>query len=352
MPTDAPAPDWSRVQLHVVTGKGGTGKSTVAAALALALASTGKNVLLCEVEGRQGIARMFDVDPLPYEERQIAKGLPAGAGTPTASGAPRGAAGTVYALHIDAESALLDYLAMYYRLGRAGRALDRFGVIEFATTIAPGVRDVLLTGKVFEAAKPGRRGKGARQYDAVVLDAPPTGRITQFLNVSDELAGLAKVGPVKAQADTMMTLFRSERTAVHFVTVLEEMPVQETADGIADLRRTQLPVGGVVVNLTRPDELDGDDLAEVTAGASEASGIAADLAAAGVDGTEEERAALAEHLLSEGRDHAERKALEDAQRRLVAQYDVPTYELPRLAGGVDLGGLYELAAHLRRQGMA
>ena len=113
--------DWPRVDLHVVTGKGGTGKSTVAAALALALASTGKNVLLCEVEGRQGIAQMFDVDPLPYEERRIARGL----------AGPQGRAGNVFALHIDAESALLEYLAMYYRLGRAGRALDRFGVIDW-----------------------------------------------------------------------------------------------------------------------------------------------------------------------------------------------------------------------------
>ncbi len=220
--------DWPRVRLHVVTGKGGTGKTTVAASLALALASHGKNVLVCEVEGRQGLARMFDVDPLPYAETRIATGLrsgPDGAGTRP---------GTVHALHIDPESALLEYLAMYYRLGRAGKALDRFGVIEFATTIAPGVRDVLLTGKVFEAVQRNSRNKGAIQYDAVVLDAPPTGRITQFLNVSDELAGLAKVGPIKSQADTMMTLFRSPRTAVHLVTVLEEMPVQETADGIEE----------------------------------------------------------------------------------------------------------------------
>ena len=67
--------DWPRVRLHVVTGKGGTGKTTVAASLALALASQGKNVLVCEVEGRQGPARMFDVDPLPYAETRIATGL-------------------------------------------------------------------------------------------------------------------------------------------------------------------------------------------------------------------------------------------------------------------------------------
>ncbi len=333
-----PRSDWPRVKLHVVTGKGGTGKSTVAAALSLALASHGKNVLLCEVEGRQGIARMFDVDQLPYEERRIAAGLTGEHGTP----------GNVYALHIDAESALLEYLAMYYRLGRAGRALDRFGVIEFATTIAPGVRDVLLTGKVFEAAKEGRRGKNTRQYDAVVLDAPPTGRITRFLGVNSELAGLAKMGPVKTQADTVMTLFRSKRTAVHLVTVLEEMPVQETADAIAELRCARLPVGGVIVNQVRPQDLDTAALEAIRSESIEVEGLAADLKSAGIEAGD----GVVTGLLAEARDHAERRALEDAQRGLVRGFDVPTYELPRLPGGADLGGLYELAAELKNQGMA
>jgi anion-transporting ArsA/GET3 family ATPase len=333
--------DWSRVRLHVVTGKGGTGKSTVAAALALALASHGKNVLLCEVEGRQGIARMFDVDPLPYAERRIATGL-------RTNGAAGSAPGVVHALHIDPESALLEYLAMYYRLGRAGRALDRFGVVEFATTIAPGVRDVLLTGKVYEAVQRNSRNKGAIEYDAVVLDAPPTGRISQFLNVSDELAGLAKVGPIKNQSDTMMTLFRSPRTAVHFVTVLEEMPVQETADGIAHLREVRLPVGGVVVNQVRPRDLRVKDLAAARKGELDRDGIRSDLVAAGVDVSD----VLLDGLLDEARDHAVRRALEDAQRKLVKGMGVPTYELPRLAAGVDLGGLYELAGGLRDQGMS
>jgi anion-transporting ArsA/GET3 family ATPase len=329
--------DWPRVRLHVVTGKGGTGKSTVAAALALALASHGKDVLLCEVEGRQGIARMFDVDPLPYAERRIATGLRG-----------NGGAGVVHALHIDAESALLEYLAMYYRLGRAGRALDRFGVVEFATTIAPGVRDVLLTGKVYEAVQRNSRNKGAIEYDAVVLDAPPTGRISQFLNVSDELAGLAKVGPIKNQADTMMTLFRSPRTAVHFVTVLEEMPVQETADGIEQLRAVGLPVGGVVVNQVRPRDLRVKELAAARKGELDRAAIGSGLVAAGVDVTDE----LLDELLDEARDHAVRRALEDAQRKLVNAMGVPAYELPQLSEGVDLGGLYELAGCLRDAGMA
>lgn len=334
--------DWSEVQLHVVTGKGGTGKSTVAASLALALAAEGRQVLLCEVEGRQGIARMFDVDPLPYAERRIATGL-AGPGAGSTQGRP----GTVHALHIDPEAALLEYLALYYKLGRAGRALDRFGVIEFATTIAPGVRDVLLTGKVYEAVQRNSRNKGAVQYDAVVLDAPPTGRITQFLNVSDELAGLAKVGPIRAQSDTMMTLFRSPRTAVHLVTVLEEMPVQETADGIAQLREAGLPVGAVVVNQVRPQDVAPHDLADALAGRLDRSRLGADLESAGIEVTD----VLLDGLVAEARDHAERRALEDAQRRLVADFDVPVVELPRLAGGVDLGGLYDLAATLDEQGL-
>ena len=340
-PPEPCEPDWPGVRLHVVTGKGGTGKSTVAAALALALAGDGRNVLLCEVEGRQGIARMFDVDPLPYEERRIATGLPSrDAGTSSR--------GVVHALHVDAESALLEYLSMYYKLGRAGKALDRFGVIEFATTIAPGVRDVLLTGKVYEAVQRNSRNRHAVHYDAVVLDAPPTGRITQFLNVNGELAGLAKVGPIKSQADNVMTLFRSPRTAVHLVTVLEEMPVQETTDGIADLRRARLPVGGVVVNLVRPHDLDEDDLTSARAGTLDRAALHADLAEAGVAAGDD---ALVDGLLTEARDHAERRALEDSQRALVAELGVPTYELPRLAGGVDLGGLYELAADLKRQGL-
>lgn len=330
--------DWSRVRLHVVTGKGGTGKSTVAAALALGLASHGQQVLLCEVEGRQGIARMFDVDPLPYAERRIATGL-------RHNGRPPG---VVHALHIDPESALLEYLSMYYKLGRAGRALDRFGVVEFATTIAPGVRDVLLTGKVFEAVQRNSRNKGAIRYDAVVLDAPPTGRISQFLNVNDELAGLAKVGPIRGQADTVMTLFRSPRTAVHLVTVLEEMPVQETADGIAELHRVGLPVGAVVVNQVRPRDIAPADLEAALAGTIDTDRIAEDLDEAGID----VGAGLVDGLIEEARDHAERRALEDAQRAVVADLGRPTYELPRLPGGVDLGGLYELAADLKKQGLA
>jgi anion-transporting ArsA/GET3 family ATPase len=325
---------WDDVLLHVVTGKGGTGKTTVAASLALALASRGKTVLLCEVEGRQGIAQLFDVPPLPYEETRIASGPDDG--------------GDLYALAIDPESALLEYLDMYYRLGRAGKALDRFGVIDFATTIAPGVRDVLLTGKVYEAAYRNKRAKNARHYDAIVLDAPPTGRIAQFLNVNSELAGLAKVGPIRSQADSIMTLLRSPRTAVHVTTVLEDMPVQETADGISELRANDLPVGAVIVNMVRSQELDEAAREQALASTLPRDQIEKDLDRAGVEAAP----AIVDGLLAEAREHAERRRLEDEQRERIATLGVPTYELPRLPDGIDLGGLYELAADLCEQGLA
>ncbi len=308
--------------LHVVSGKGGTGKTTMAAALATALADAGKRVLLCEVEGRQGIAQLFDVPPLPYEERKIAVGL---------------GGGEVYALAVDAESALLEYLQMYYRLGRAGKALDRFGIIDFATTIAPGVRDVLLTGKVYEAAK---RKKGSQfVYDAVVMDAPPTGRITRFLGVNEEVADLAKVGPVRRQADSIMSMMRSRSTKVHLVTLLEEMPVQETLDGIAELEHASLPVGAVIANQVRPALLTGSTQQALEAGTLKPTAVAKTLDGIGLDGE------AAPVLIDEGLGHIERQALQDDQREMLGDRNV--VEVPALAEAIDQGALFELARILR-----
>jgi anion-transporting ArsA/GET3 family ATPase len=310
--------------LHVVTGKGGTGKTTVAAALATALADAGRRVLLCEVEGRQGIAQLFDVPPLPYEERKVAVGL---------------GGGEVYALAIDPEAALLEYLQMYYRLGRAGKALDRFGIIDFATTIAPGVRDVLLTGKVYEAAR--RRNGNGFAYDAVVMDAPPTGRIARFLNVNDEVAGLARVGPVRRQADSIMAMMRSQTTQVHLVTVLEEMPAQETIDGIAELRATNLSVGHIIVNLVQAALLGDDTREAIASGSLGTKQVAAALTSVALD------ADAAPALLGQGRAHLERLTLQDTQREVLEKTDQRIVELPTLGDAIDQGALFELAGMLR-----
>jgi anion-transporting ArsA/GET3 family ATPase len=325
------------VKLHVVTGKGGTGKTTVAGALALALAAGGRQVLLTEVEGRQGIAQMFDTPPLPYEERKVAVAPPGYSGK----------GGEVYALAIDPEAALIEYLEIFYNLKRAGSVLKRLGAIDFATTIAPGLRDVLLTGKVMEAATRERRG-GGRLYDAIVLDAPPTGRIARFLNVNAEVAGLARMGPVRQQADSVMNLLRSRKTAVHLVTVLEEMPVQETIDGVGELTKAGLPIGGVVVNMVREPLLPPDALAAAADGTVDTTEITRGLKAAGVD----DGARYAEGLASEAAEHARRVLLEDRERTLLAELDRPTYELPLLTDAVDLSCLYALAGQLAEQGLA
>ncbi len=326
-----PESDWEGVRLHVVTGKGGTGKTTVAAALALALAGQGHRTLLVEVEGRQGVAQLFDTPPLPYEERKVAVG-------------PGG--GDVFALAVDPEGALLEYLDMFYKLGRAGRGLRRVGAIDFATTIAPGMRDVLLTGKVYEAVRR-QRGKSP-VYDAVVLDAPPTGRIARFLGVNAEVAGLARVGPIRGQADNIMGLLRSPETAVHLVTLLEEMPVQETCDAAAELAKAGLPIGGVIVNGVRAPLLRPSELTAAAKGRLDAREVTAGLKAARVPAG----APVVGALLTQAAEHAERVALEKAGRRTLKGLARPTYELPLLPEGVDLGGLYELAEHLCRQGAA
>ncbi|BCB80391.1 ArsA-related P-loop ATPase [Phytohabitans flavus] len=309
-------PAWP-ARLHVVTGKGGTGKTTVAAALALALAAGGHRTLLAEVEGRQGIAELFGLGPLPYEERKVAG---------TADG------GEVRALAVDPELALLEYLDMFYRLGAAGRALRKFGAIDFATTIAPGLRDVLLTGKVKEATT--RTAERRRVYHAVVLDAPPTGRIGRFLNVTAETARLAKVGPIKTQSENVAAFLRSPMTSVHVVTLLEEMPVQETVDAIADLDGLGIPVGKVIVNGTRPPLL-----ADAKVNQAE---LRRGLAAAGLP---TDRATVA-GLYDEAKAHLTRRELEESLRVELAELDRPIVELPTLTSGVDRAGLDTLAADL------
>jgi anion-transporting ArsA/GET3 family ATPase len=311
----------SRHTWHIVSGKGGTGKTTVAGALACALATSGRRVLVCEVEGRQGIAELFDISPLTgAEERRISR-TPAG--------------GAVYGLAIDAEDALMEYLDTFYHLSIAGKALDRFGAIDFATSIAPGLRDVLLTGKVYEAVR--RKIKNRpNAYDAVVLDAPPTGRIARFLNVHAAVAGLAKVGPIRNQADSIMRLLRSATTTVHLVTLLEDMPVTETEETIAALRPTQIRIGTVIENMVTPTPLGQDQLQAAAAGSVV-------LKVPGLS-IKQNRALASEFAIEAGR------TLQEQQRheRLTA-LGLPLVQIAFDHGGIDEGSIFAIAEQLTDQ---
>ena len=339
----ADLPDWSQVRLHIVTGKGGAGKTTVSAALALTLASLGRRVLLCEVEGRQGISQALDVPPLgPKEERVV-----------RVSGG-----GEVWGLSVEAKAALIEYLSIFYHLGSAGGMLERLGAIDFATTIAPGVRDVLSIGKVYEAVT---REAGERRYDAVVLDAPPTGRVLPFLNVNEEVADLAKVGPIRNQAASITRVLKEPTTKVHVVTLLEEMPVQETVDAVADLRSHGFGVGAVVVNQARsafftpeqsaalsPEPGDGTEGTDGTGSLDEAA-VSQALTRAGLSGRAAE-SATGVGLLTQAREHVERIAVEDTQLAALDDLAAPVHVLPHVLDPTGASSVRELAQSLADQG--
>ena len=310
-----------RHTLHIVSGKGGTGKTTIAGALACALASSGRRILLSEVEGRNGISELFDVSPLTgAEERRISR-TPAG--------------GVVHGLSIDAEDALIEYLDTFYHLSIAGKALDRFGAVDFATSIAPGLRDVLLTGKVYEAVRRKIKNK-PNAYDAVVLDAPPTGRIAHFLNVHAAVAGLAKVGPIRNQADSIMRLLRSATTVVHLVTLLEDMPVTETEEAAAAVRPTQIRIGTVIENMVTPTPLDDRQLQAAATGSIS-------LKVLGL--TIKQNQALASEFGIE----AARTLQEQHRHDRLTTLGLPLVQIAFDHGGIDEGAILSIAEQLTDQ---
>ncbi|MGW4241800.1 ArsA-related P-loop ATPase [Nocardia sp. NPDC004722] len=321
-----------KARLHYVSGKGGTGKSTVAAALALALAAGGRRVLLVEVEGRQSIAQLFDLPPLPPTETRIA----------AADGG-----GEVLALALDVEHAFLEYLDMFYNLGFAGRAMKRVGAIEFVTTIAPGLRDVILTGKIKECAVRVDKKTGKPVYDEIVIDAPPTGRIASFLDVTQAMAEIAGGGPIASQAEGVSKLLHSPQTMIHLVTLLEALPVQETADAIAELTANDLNIGTVIVNRASEGYLPRAVRERAATGDLDADALKAGLAEAGITLSE----ADFQGLVAEAVEHSARLAAQDESAAELSAVDISRLYLPSLTDGMDLGGLYELAEVLSAQGV-
>jgi len=159
------------------------------------------------------------------------------------------------------------------------------------------------------------------------------------------VSGLAKVGPVRTHADTVANVIKSPQTAVHFVCTLEEMPVQETLDGIAEMRAIPgMQVGGIVVNMDRPAVLSRQELKAPP----DLTAMAAALGAAGLYDTDPLAAVLAEELA----EHARHIELADRERAELEATGQPIYDLPLIAEGIDLAALHRLAADLRDQGAA
>lgn len=236
----------------VVAGKGGVGKTTVAATLARMAADAGLSVLVVELEGRPGIATAFGGrGPLDYDETVLYR--------------PADGTGEVRGRRLTPDDALLEYLADH-GLQRVSKRLVSSGMVDVVATAIPGIRDVLVLGKVKQLERDG-------VADLVVVDAPATGHAVTFLTSASGLLDAARGGPVRAQADDVVALLTDPaRCRVVLVTLPEEMPVSETVEAAYQLEdRAGVQLGPVVVNgWDEPAE----GLATRAGAAAEAAGVA------------------------------------------------------------------------------
>ncbi len=242
-------------QSHVliVAGKGGVGKTTMSAALSKMAARVGKSVLLVELEGKSGIAAAFGRrEDLGYEEVVL---LPPG-------DAAAGTAGSVRARRLTPDDALIEYLEDH-GLGRVSKRLTRSGVLDVVATAIPGIRDVLVLGKIKQLEREGLA-------DLIVVDAPATGHAITFLTSASGLLGAARGGPLRTQAQDVVDLLNDPaRCRVLLVTLPEELPVSETIESAYTLEdKAGVQLGPVIVNACDPDPVGLDrPSAEVADGA-------------------------------------------------------------------------------------
>ncbi len=225
----------------VVAGKGGVGKSTMTAALARLAADAGLRALIVELEGRSGVAEAFGHPELSYEEVELY----------------RSSGGSVGGRTITADDALLEYLADH-GLQRISRRLVSSGVLDVVATAIPGLRDVLVLGKVKQLERTG-------VADVILVDAPATGHAITFLTSAKGLLDAARGGPLHTQAADVVELLRDPaRCRVVLVTLPEELPVSETVEAAYHLEdRAGVQLGPVIVNGLDevPDGLQLDALA-------------------------------------------------------------------------------------------
>ncbi|HLM29423.1 MAG TPA: ArsA-related P-loop ATPase [Acidimicrobiales bacterium] len=232
-------------RLVIVAGKGGVGKTTVSATLARAAALAGLSTLIVEVEGKSGLPAMFGQGELGYDEVVLSAG-----------GGPDGAA-DVRARTLTADAALLEYLHDH-GLSRISKRLVSSGALDVVSTAAPGIKDILLLGKVKQLERAGTA-------DLIVLDAPAAGHAITFLRSARTLLDTVSVGPINAQARDVLDLLEDHRRCqVMLVTIPEETPVNEAVETAYSLEdRVGVGLGPIVVNGLYPEVtgLDADPAA-------------------------------------------------------------------------------------------
>jgi Anion-transporting ATPase len=197
-------------RLVVVTGKGGVGKTTVAAALGLLAARRGRRTVVCEVAQQERLAGLFGAHDAGHDEPELAPGL--------------------FAVSVQPERAMHEWLRYQLRSGALAGLLGHSRLFHYLTAAAPGVPELVTMGKVWDLAQQQRRTKGGR-FDMVIMDAPATGHALALLRAPRTYANVARVGPVARQATQIDAFLRdSTATGVLSVALPEEMPVNETVD--------------------------------------------------------------------------------------------------------------------------
>jgi len=230
---NGPAPELLDRRLLFFTGKGGVGKTTMAAATALLAASIGKRVLLVEVDAKGDIPAHFEHSPVGFTPREIYPG--------------------VLAMAMDTEASLQEYLRLNLRVPVIGRIGPLARVLDFVATAAPGVKEILTIGKIVWETREAIEGRA--DFDLVVVDAAATGHIVAQLGAADAIRELVDVGPLRNQTQWLSELLADPSvTAVNVVTTPEEMPVAETIELVDRIRReVKVPLGTVVVNRVLPE---------------------------------------------------------------------------------------------------
>ena len=217
----------------VVAGKGGAGKTTMTAAIARMASGTGRAVLIVELEGKSGITGAFGLaEDLGYDEVEL---QPASPGT-----------GPVRARRITPDDALVEYLEDH-GLKRVSKRLVSSGVVDVVSTAIPGIRDVLVLGKVKQLERD-------QVADLIVVDAPATGHAITFLTSAAGLVNAARGGPLRSQAQEFVDLLSDPaRCRVVLVTLPEDMPVSETIESAYTLEdKAGVQLGPVIVNACDP----------------------------------------------------------------------------------------------------